>query len=142
MEDKYLRTEDSDVTRPSELVQGKLENTSLDIRVRGLEISFDFLKQKTETDYSVFIEKVNTSLEARKWILVAIIAIVSVFVATGTLIIGLINNSLDSYRNLESSYYSLLVENNKVFNEGKDTFLDLKDCLKSRDYWQYKECFK
>lgn len=109
--------------------------------VTRLHEKINFLKQQTENQHRVFTEKVNSSLELRKWVLVAIVSILGLFIAGSVFVANLIMDSLKSSRDVQSEYYNQLLENNLLIQNLLLKSEITEKCLISRRYWEYEECF-
>lgn len=80
----------------------------LEVRVGQLEVKIDALK-----------ERVDGTLESRKWILIAILTIMGLAIAAGTFIFNIVRDSQNSYRDLQNIYYKELIEIHKNLEQSQ-----------------------
>lgn len=100
-----------------------LESTPLDVKIVQLEISQSALK-----------EKVDSAAVSRKWLLGTIITISGIIIGLVFSVVTFIDNSINSYKDLQDNYYQALMENSSLLNK-------TQTCLSfSKLYSQFKDC--
>src|SRR3989338_9401627 len=77
----------------------QLKQTNSDIKLGQLEVLVSSLK-----------EKVDNSLELRKWFFVALVTWLGIIVAVIFGVSNIINNSLNSNSEMQKNYYQLLIQ--------------------------------
>lgn len=79
-------------------------------QVEGAISPFESKLDQLEIKIVALNEKVSGSVEIRKWVLIAVISIVGIFLTAIATIFVNFNNSLSEYRQLEEQYYKHLIE--------------------------------
>jgi len=122
--DTQVSITDASGEKPTEIKQ-----TSIDVRLGQLEASVGNLK-----------ENVNGSLELKKWFIIALVAIFGTIVAIVFGSINLINNNLNSHREIQKDYYQLLIQNKNDFIDLMMSIEKKNACLQKDSYWEFKKC--
>lgn len=107
----------------------EIKQSSIDVKLGQLEVSVGNLK-----------EKIDGSLELRKWFIIALVAIFGTIVAIIFGASNLINNNLNSHREIQKDYYQLLIQNK---NDTTSLIINLEKknaCLQKDSYWEFKKC--
>lgn len=112
-------------TRPLELQQ-----TDLDVKLGQLEVLVGALK-----------EKVDSSLELKKWFVVALLTLFGIIVGLLVSVGNFINSNLNSHRELQREYYEQLIQSKNEVNSLIIMLEKKGACLQKNSYWEYKNCF-
>ena len=139
-EPKYEKTiveSDTDVEGGKPM---KIEQAGLDVKIGQLEVAVGSLKEKVGGDFAQLSQKVDSSLELRRWFIIALVTIFGIIVA---LVVGASNmmiNNLNSQREIQKDYYQLLLQDKNDINN-LEIGLKLKEaCFQKNSYWEYKNC--
>jgi len=111
----------------------EIKQSSNQVKIGQLEVSIASLKEKNEGDYNKLNQKVDSSLEHRKWLLTTIVAVCVAIFGVIYFITSFVNNSFNSYKELQNNYYQLLITNQKQL-------MDFKLCL-GTNKWLNPKCF-
>ena len=116
------------------------DNLTVDQKIKQLELTYELNKEKVEGDFGKLDQKINGSLELRKWLTMACVGIFGVIVAVLSLVGFFIFNSLSSYKDLQNNYYQLLIQNKEDINKFILNSEIKNSCFKNDSYWEFKVC--
>lgn len=126
----------------SDIIFDKQNQPSIETKVGQIEIKIESLS-----------EKVSNSDATRKWVLIAIIAVITFTSGFGFFIGNLIINYNERIFNLQQNSYNQIVQTRKEFedlynierfNKTQEKLKiqdDINNCLKFKKYWEYQSCF-
>lgn len=124
-------------TANPELSTGLINNNGLEKKLDELALKLDLFKEKSDGDIKNLDGKITSSVELRKWLTIGTVTAIGTFAAIVFGLISILNNSNESFRQMQDIYYQKLLE---VRTDSDIKQQKSSNCLTQDSYWGYRNC--